>query len=108
MSDEDCEDGQICELIDLPCYDDCDPDDEYCAGDCAPYGLCLDVPEPTDQCKPTGCSGQICSAMDINTTCEWLPFYACFHDANCGPYGLDGACAWEHTEELSACLGLSF
>jgi len=69
--------------------------------------LCIDVPEPPNQCKPTGCSGQICAAVEIATTCEWLPLYACFQDANCGPFGPDGACAWEHTDEFSTCLGLN-
>ena len=79
--------------------------DEYCGGmDCAPFGICIDVPEPSNPCNPTGCSGQLCAPFGIDTTCEWLPHYACYQDANCGPFGLGGACTWEHTPELSACL----
>jgi len=158
MSDADCLYGQVCELMDVDCYDDCKPGDEYCAGDCAPFGICIDVPvppqseclydddckdgqicdltegpypcdcdpeddyclmmycmpigfcidapEPPNPCQPTGCSGQLCSAVDIGTTCEWLPHYACFQDAICGSNGPNSACAWEHTDELSACLAM--
>ncbi|MBM4371770.1 MAG: hypothetical protein FJ098_08955 [Deltaproteobacteria bacterium] len=154
LSDADCKPGQICELVD--CFWDCDGAGEYCGGDCAPYGTCVDVPvpppsecfvdedcpegfecellegdtypcdcDPQDEyclmmycmpvgicvedpdpnpCKPTGCSGQLCAAEDIATTCEWMDHYACFQEANCGPFGPGGACAWEHTPELSACL----
>ena len=67
------------------------------------------MPLPCDwnyefDCNPTGCSGQLCAPFGINTTCEWVPHYACFKDANCGHFGPNGGCAWEHTPELSACL----
>jgi hypothetical protein len=110
LFDEDCEDGQICDLSEGPYPCDCDPDDEYCLMMyCMPVGVCVDdVPEPPNPCKPTGCSGQFCAAYDIGSTCEWLPHYACFQDASCGPNGPNGECAWEHTEELTDCLSMYF
>jgi len=106
--DEDCPEGFVCEYLDgpypsYPC--ECDPDDDYCLMmDCMPLGVCVEAPEPEFTCNPTGCSGQICAPFGIDTTCEWLPHYACFKNANCGHFGPNGGCAWEHTPELSACL----
>ena len=56
-------------------------------------------------CVITGCSGQICAAEHVVTTCEWLPYYACFREATCGPSNEspDG-CGWELTPELEVCL----
>ncbi len=55
-------------------------------------------------CIVTGCSGQLCADEPLATTCEWLPQYACYRDARCGRFGPGGACAWEPTPELAACL----
>jgi hypothetical protein len=55
-------------------------------------------------CVVTGCSGQICADRHWASTCEWLPRYACFRDARCGRFGPGGACGWEQTPELLACL----
>jgi len=110
LSDEDCKAGQVCDLTEGPYPCDCDPDDDYCLMMyCMPIGVCVDdVPEPPNPCKPTGCSGQFCSAFDIESTCEWLPHYACYQDASCGQNGPNGECAWEHTEELTDCLSMYF
>jgi|GEM_PF-2445902 len=59
-------------------------------------------------CAVTGCSAQLCVdarlAGEIATTCEWRPEYACLRGARCGPFGPDGACGWEETPELRACV----
>jgi hypothetical protein len=55
-------------------------------------------------CVVTGCSSHVCAAEHVATTCEWLPQYACYRDARCGRFGPGGACAWEQTPELAACL----
>lgn len=55
-------------------------------------------------CVVSGCSGQICADEPWGSTCEWLPHYACFREARCGRFGPEGACAWEPTPELAACL----
>lgn len=55
------------------------------------------------QCRPTGCSGQICSDMDIVTTCEYRPEYACYRNAVCTGQS-NGDCDWVMDDELRRCL----
>lgn len=42
---------------------------------------------PVEQggCFRTGCSGHVCAAQHVITTCEWLPEYACWRLARCAP-----------------------
>jgi hypothetical protein len=54
-------------------------------------------------CRPTGCSGQVCSDMDIITTCEYTAAYACYKTARCERQA-DGQCGWTQTAELESCL----
>lgn len=67
---------------------------------CPPQYEC----ESHDDCFETGCSGQFCASVDIPSTCEWLPEYACYGEpvTPCGC--VDGFCAWTDTEALEACL----
>ena len=55
-------------------------------------------------CVVTGCSSQLCASEPAASTCEWLPHYACFRDAECGRFGVGGSCGWKPTPELAACL----
>lgn len=87
MDDSDCLPGQACEFIDVPCYDDCDEDDEYCMGLCPPYGVCVEV-EPFGEClDDADCKyGQVCELID-------LPCYDCdpseeYCAGDCAPYGI--------------------
>lgn len=59
------------------------------------------------RCKPTGCSGQICSDEDVTTTCEFKEEYACYKNAKCERQS-DGKCGWTPTEELVMCLSAAF
>jgi hypothetical protein len=67
------------------------------------------TPPPGDEgagtapCKPTGCSGIVCSDEEVMTTCEYRPEYACYKSATCTRQP-DGACGWTETPELEACL----
>lgn len=54
-------------------------------------------------CKPTGCSGQICSDLDVVTTCEFRAEYVCYKNALCQRQA-DGKCGWTRDEELVRCL----
>jgi len=54
-------------------------------------------------CAIGGCSGQICAAQPMFSSCEWRPEYACFSNATCERQR-DGACGWTPTLELRACL----
>ncbi|WP_437996668.1 hypothetical protein WMF26_37605 [Sorangium sp. So ce185] len=62
--------------------------------------------EPGD-CRPTGCSGQICADAgdEVVTTCEWREEYACFDKFGVCERGASGECGWRETPELEACLG---
>lgn len=57
----------------------------------------------TAACRPTGCSGQICSDQDVVSTCEYQPKYACYANARCERQA-DGKCGWTETPSLRACL----
>lgn len=54
-------------------------------------------------CRPTGCSGQVCSDEDVITTCEYRAEYACYKNAKCERQA-DGKCGWSETDELKKCL----
>ena len=60
-------------------------------------------PPITAECRPTGCSGTVCSTEDVVTTCEYRPEYACYQSATCTAQA-DGQCGWTMTPELEACL----
>jgi hypothetical protein len=55
------------------------------------------------ECKPTGCSAEICADQDVFSTCEVKPEAVCFETATCERQG-DGQCGWTSTPELDACL----
>lgn len=55
------------------------------------------------ECKPTGCSGQVCADEEVVTTCEYRSEYACYKSANCVRQ-TSGNCGWTETSDLLACL----
>jgi len=79
----------------MPCNEnDCPP----CTGTC--------VPAPNG-CIETGCSGEICAPVPVNTTCIWLPEYACLRLTTCEMLQTsDGqnTCGWVQTAEYLQCL----
>jgi hypothetical protein len=54
-------------------------------------------------CRPTGCSGQICSDQDAASTCEYREAYACYKTAECKRQA-SGQCGWTQTTALAQCL----
>lgn len=61
-------------------------------------------PQPLKgECRPTGCSGQICADQDIVSACEFKPEYACYKTAHCERQP-SGECGWTMTQETRACL----
>jgi len=54
-------------------------------------------------CRPTGCSGEICSDTDVITTCQWRPEYECYRTAICSAQA-NGDCGWVMDDELRKCL----
>jgi eight-cysteine-cluster-containing protein len=61
------------------------------------------LPKTPRECIRTGCSGQICSDKDIDTTCEFREEYVCYKDAICERQ-LNEVCGWTMTKELIECL----
>jgi hypothetical protein len=58
----------------------------------------------TNPCIITGCSSQVCSDMEVATTCEYLPEYNCYATfGTCEPDTND-VCGWSQTTELTNCL----
>lgn len=65
---------------------------------------CVAVKPRPKACVPTGCSGQICAAEPIITTCEWRPEYACYKLATCEAQA-SGSCGWTPNPEFDVCMG---
>lgn len=64
-------------------------------------------PSTKGQCRPGGCSGQLCTDKpDMVTTCEWREEYACYQSATCERQP-SGECGWTETNELRQCLSSS-
>jgi hypothetical protein len=57
----------------------------------------------TAACRPTGCSGQICSDEDVVSTCEFRSEYMCYKTAECKRQS-NGRCGWTQTAALASCL----
>jgi len=60
-------------------------------------------PEEKSECRPTGCSGQICSDEEVVTTCEFSEEYACYEKAVCERQE-SGECGWTETQEFNQCI----
>lgn len=61
-------------------------------------------PKPVQgECKVGGCSGQVCADREVFSTCQFLPEYACYQNAECKRQA-DGLCGWTQTATLMQCL----
>ncbi|MEY2930695.1 MAG: hypothetical protein RL033_1444 [Pseudomonadota bacterium] len=69
-------------------------------------GICRAADCSSDaDCSRTGCSGQICAAQSVITTCIFRPEFACYADPAITTCGCrDGLCGFDPTAELSQCL----
>jgi hypothetical protein len=99
-----CDAGPFCDpAVDPNCSPTCDPTiDPNCTTTCV--GQC--VPLETG-CIQTGCNGEVCAPFPVNTTCVWLPEYACLQLTTCQAlYTSDGqmTCGFEQTPEYLDCL----
>jgi eight-cysteine-cluster-containing protein len=96
-----------------------------CSGQSYPHIMCVGSPvcgdpppppppcgsaePPKAECKPGGCSGQVCTDRDdLVTTCEWREHYACYNTLGICERGVDGHCGWRETPELTACIEGSY
>ncbi len=92
-NDESCEGANIC------------PEGAYCFAADSP-GKCEPVVQP-NECRKTGCSGQLCLPYDMASTCEWHEVYACYQLTDCVATPT-GGCAWSQNDEFDACIADSF
>ncbi|OHA26750.1 MAG: hypothetical protein A3C06_01225 [Candidatus Taylorbacteria bacterium RIFCSPHIGHO2_02_FULL_46_13] len=65
--------------------------------------LIIGAPATAGACRPTGCSGQVCSDKDVITTCEYRAEYACYKTAKCERQ-VSGQCGWTPSVVLTQCL----
>lgn len=63
-------------------------------------GACL----PPDECRPTGCNGEICASEDLASPCVALPEFACYREVGVCQLQPWGQCGWTPTPELDECL----
>lgn len=100
-SDADCAAGQTCTFYYPPCAPP--PDDQFVPPDyCQPIGVCEDKPA-SSACVVTGCSGQICAAEHMASTCEWFDHYECYKLAICD-LDPNGQCGWQKTDAFVECM----
>jgi hypothetical protein len=131
---EQCGDGQQCNAPQVCLQDPACPECDVCVGWCVPpsgdcrtngceagwtcdycqtpdgqaewiclppnAGACL----PPDECRPTGCNGEICSNQDVASPCVALPEFACYQEVGVCEIQPWGQCGWTNTPELDECL----
>jgi len=54
-------------------------------------------------CRVGGCSSQVCSDVDVVTTCEFKEEYICYKQARCERQA-SGSCGWTETNEFKTCM----
>jgi len=57
----------------------------------------------SSDCFRTGCSGEVCSDLDLASICIYRPQFECYRAATCERQA-NGRCGWTQTEELQRCL----
>ncbi len=93
-----CAEGEVCkeEAVCPDCYNQ----DPPCLMPCMLQYVCEPINPPT--CVVSGCSGQICAPEPMASTCEWLPWYACYQLAKCD--AVNGVCGWVPNDEFKMCM----
>lgn len=83
----------------------CPPEPFMHRGECATSSDAGADPDANTSggCMRTGCSGQLCAAEPLGSTCEFLPEYACYRAAACERQG-DGTCGFTPSPSLTACI----
>jgi len=93
---EQCPDGKHCNAAEVCLQDPACPECDVCVGWC--------VPPTGDECRPTGCNGEICASQDEASPCVALPEFACYQEIGICEIQPWGGCDWTPTPELDACL----
>jgi hypothetical protein len=92
---EQCGDEQSCNAPDVCLQDPACPECDVCVGWCVP---------PPDECRPTGCNGEICASQDTASPCVALPEFACYQEVGVCEIQPWGECGWTNTPEFDECL----
>jgi hypothetical protein len=89
-----CEAGWTCDY--------CQTADDQADWICLPpnAGACL----PPDECRPTGCNGEICANHDVASPCDALPEFACYQEFGVCEIQPWGECGWTQTPEFDECI----
>ena len=131
---EQCGDEQHCNAFEVCLQDPACPECDVCVGWCVPpvgdcrttgcapgwtcdycrtadgsaEWICLPPDagacEPPDECRPTGCNGEICADEDVASPCVALPEFACYQEVGICEIQPWGQCGWTNTPELDECL----
>ena len=91
---EQCRDDQRCNAFEVCQQDPACPECDVCVGWCV----------PPDECRPTGCNGEICANRDVASPCVALPELACYQEVGVCELQPWGDCGWTPTPELDECL----
>ncbi len=92
---EQCPDGKHCNAAEVCLQDPACPACDVCVGWCEP---------PIDDCRPTGCNGEICADQPMVSPCVALPEFACYREVGICERQPWGGCGWTPTPELDECL----
>lgn len=92
---EQCGDEQHCNAGEVCLPDPACPECDVCVGWCE---------APPDECRPTGCNGEICASQDVASPCVALPEFACYQEVGICAMQTWGQCGWTPTPELDECL----
>jgi hypothetical protein len=73
--------------------------------DGCPTCACEPDPEP-EPCHIGGCSSELCVGPDDPdiSICIEQPWTECLALTQCGNFGLEGSCGWEHNDDFIECL----
>jgi hypothetical protein len=55
------------------------------------------------RCRPTGCSGTLCSDTQVMSTCEYKPEHGCYKYAVCKRQA-NGNCGWDFPARFNICM----
>jgi eight-cysteine-cluster-containing protein len=77
----------------------CTADSDCGKGQACVNGACQAV---VTDCVVSGCSGEICAATSLDSTCQWLDWYKCLSLTTCGRRA-DGSCGWDVNAAFLQC-----
>jgi eight-cysteine-cluster-containing protein len=105
LTEQDCQKRADCGWNQAVCPE-CGADrDCGCSAICQPISEPQPTPitPPIGECRPTGCSGEVCSDREVVTDCVVADHFECFNLTACARMA-NGTCGWLETPDFSACM----